>query len=147
MRATFRDWAFFPFSPEPGTPAMKLDGHLPPEVAQERADAIMEIQQPHAFAFAESLVGYELDCVIDEVDEEGMGIGRTYADAPEIDAVVKVAVTDGAPPLEVGQLVPVELVEREGYDWIAAYDGSSEEVAEFDGTAGGSIARVEVEKE
>lgn len=135
----------FPFSPEPGTPAMRLDGHLPPEVAQQRADAIMEVQQPHAFAFAESLVGYELDCLIDEVDEEGMGIGRTYADAPEIDAVVKVAVADGAPALEVGQLVPVELVESEGYDWIAEYHGSTGADADLGSDEGGNTPPVEVE--
>ena len=71
------DWKFerlgaFPFSPEPDTPSMKLDGHLPPEVCQERADALMAAQQPAAFAFADSLVGYELDVLVDS--DEGGGV-------------------------------------------------------------------------
>lgn len=117
----------FPFSPEPGTPAMKLDGHLPAEVGRERADMIMETQQPHAFAFADSLVGYEVDCLIDEVRDDGIAIGRTFADAPEIDAVVNISAEGGEPVPEVGTMASVELVGRDGYDWIASVSAGFED--------------------
>lgn len=108
----------FPFSPEPGTPAMKLDGHLPAEVAQARADEIMAVQQPHAFQFAESLVGYELDCLIDEIDDDGNATGRTFADAPEIDGVVHIAASGSSAEVGIGDKIPVELTGTDGYDWI-----------------------------
>ena len=120
------DWKFerlgaFPFSPEPGTPSMKLDGHLPPEVAQQRADALMAAQQPAAFAFADSLVGYELDVLIDSDEGGGVYTGRTFADAPEIDGSVRLTIPEEVDAeLEVGAFIPAELTARDGYDWLAA---------------------------
>src|SRR5262249_27874951 len=35
----------FPYSFEPGTPATRLDGHLPEEVKTQRRDRLMEVQQ------------------------------------------------------------------------------------------------------
>ena len=112
----FQRLGVFPYSPEPGTPAMRLDGHLPADVRQARADALMADQQPIAFDFADSLVGFELDCLIDQPTENGVAIGRLYCDAPEIDASVFVA----APGLTAGQMVPVELNGRRDYDWVAS---------------------------
>lgn len=113
--ARFERMGVFTYSPEPGTPAMKLEGHLPEEVKQQRRDALMETQQEIAFGFADSLVGYELDCLIDEPGDDGIWEGRVYADAPEIDATVFVQGTG----LEVGDLTPVEIIGRQDYDWLA----------------------------
>ena len=55
----------FPYSLEPGTPAEKLDGHLPEEVKQARVDAMMEVQQEVAFGWAAAQVGKEHPVVID----------------------------------------------------------------------------------
>ena len=112
----------FPYSPEPGTPAMKLDGHLPKDVRDARAEAIMTEQQPHAFAFGDSLIGYELDVLVDEVGEDGVASGRTFADAPEIDGLVHFT----APDAEVGAMVPVELTGRDGYDWLGVASDAAE---------------------
>src|SRR5262249_5867106 len=49
----------FPYSLEPGTPAEKLDGHLPEEVKAARVAAIMEVQQSVAFEWASRQVGKE----------------------------------------------------------------------------------------
>ena len=121
LRDFVRDTRFerlgvFPYSPEPGTPAMKLDGHLPESVRQGRAETLLADQQPIAFAFGDSLVDFELDCLIDQSSENGTAIGRLYSDAPEIDGVVYVA-ADG---LEAGQIVPVTLDARRDYDWIGS---------------------------
>ena len=111
----FERMGVFTYSPEPGTPAMKLDGHLPDDVKQDRREALMADQQEVAFSFAESLVGYELDCLIDEQLGEGAWAGRIYADAPEIDATVYVESEE----LDVGDLAPVEIVARRDYDLAA----------------------------
>ncbi len=111
----FERMGVFEYSPEPGTPAIKLEGALPDDVKTDRQQALMAAQQQLAFDFGDSLLGYELDCLIDETLEEGIAVGRTYADAPEIDGCVYIE----DPGLEVGQRVPVELVSRQDYDWVA----------------------------
>lgn len=120
----FERMGVFPYSVEPGTPAVRLDGHLPDEIKEARRDELMELQQEIAFDFSSQLVGYELDCLIDEqAEQEGVWIGRIYADAPEIDGVVYVQGSD----LSVGQMVPVEIVEAQGYDLAAIVsEGESE---------------------
>ena len=67
----------FTYSLEPGTPAERLEGHLPEDVKSSRRDELMAVQQKIAFEFGESLVGYELDALIDAEVEPGVWIGRT----------------------------------------------------------------------
>ncbi|WP_166830801.1 30S ribosomal protein S12 methylthiotransferase RimO [Thalassoroseus pseudoceratinae] len=110
----FERMGVFPYSLEPGTPAVKLDGHLPEEVKQQRVDELMALQQDIAFAFGDTLVEYELDVLIDEELEPGLYAGRIYADAPEIDGTVFVQGEN----LPLGEFVPVEILERRGYDLI-----------------------------
>lgn len=119
----FQRMGVFPFSPEPGTPAMKLDGHLPDDVKNGRRDALMEMQQNIAFQWGEQLVGYELDCLIDEEVEPGVFAGRIYADAPEIDGTVYVQ----GEALSIGDMVPVEIMERQDYDLVAVVSTGDEE--------------------
>ncbi len=118
QEAKFQRMGVFTYSLEPDTPAVKLDGHLPQEVMEQRRDELMELQQASAFEFGDSLIGYELDAIIDEEVGEGIWQGRIYADAPEIDGVVYVA-AEGA-DIEAGQMVPVEILERRDYDLVAA---------------------------
>ncbi len=110
----FQRMGVFPYSLEPGTPAEKLDGHLPEEVKQQRVDRLMADQQEIAFAFGESLVGYELDVLIDEQADDNLWVGRTYADAPEIDGTVFVHGENLTP----GQFVPVEILATQDYDLV-----------------------------
>ncbi len=110
----FERMGVFTYSLEPGTPAERLDGHLPDDVKNERRDELMALQQEIAFGFQDSLVEEELDVIIDERIEEGVYRGRSYADAPDIDANVIVAGAE----LEIGDLVPVVIVERQDYDLV-----------------------------
>ncbi|MCP4787670.1 MAG: 30S ribosomal protein S12 methylthiotransferase RimO [Fuerstiella sp.] len=112
----FERMGVFSYSVEPGTPATKLDGHLPDDVRDARRDELMAVQQRIAFEHADSLLGYELDVLIDDqaTDDENIYIGRTFADAPEIDSNVYVSGQD----LEMGSMVPVEIVRREDYDLV-----------------------------
>ncbi len=114
----FERLGVFTYSLEPGTPSVKLDGHLPEEVMVARREELMAVQQEIAFEFAESLIGYELDVLIDSADDGGGFIGRTFADAPEIDASVTV---EGA-GAQVGEFVPVEITGRVGYDLVGVCD-------------------------
>lgn len=124
----FQRMGVFTYSLEPGTPAVKLDGQLPQEVMEQRRDELMELQQQSAFEFGDSLIGYELDAIIDEEVGDGIWQGRIYADAPEIDGVVYVAAGDQG--LSAGQLVPVEILERRDYDLVAAVSDDEDKDAE-----------------
>ena len=74
----------------------------------------MELQQEIAFEYGDSLVGYELDVLIDEQIDEETWSGRSYADAPEIDGNVFVRGTD----INVGEFQPVQIAARQDYDLI-----------------------------
>jgi ribosomal protein S12 methylthiotransferase len=123
----FERLGVFTYSLEPGTPAVRLEGHLPEEVKEARRDELMSLQQEIAFEHAERMVGYELDVLIDEEVGEGVYVGRTFADAPEIDSTV---IVTGA-ELEPGDLVPVEILERDEYDLvgIVSFDDEDSEEA------------------
>ncbi|MBT4814391.1 MAG: MiaB/RimO family radical SAM methylthiotransferase, partial [Lentisphaerae bacterium] len=104
----------FTYSPEPGTPALNLD--LPP-VPQETADArreeLLELQQGISQAHNDVLLGETLDVLIDERVGPGEFLGRTKADAPDIDNCVHVSGPEGC--LELG-LVPVKITGTDPYD-------------------------------
>lgn len=78
----------FPFSPEEGTPAAKMP-HVDYEVAQRRADLIMELQASVMDEFNASLVGKTLEVLCLDYDEnEQMWLGRSCYDSPDIDGLV-----------------------------------------------------------
>jgi ribosomal protein S12 methylthiotransferase len=107
----------FPYSFEPGTPATRLEGHLPEEVKQERRDRLMAAQQEVAFRWSAGQVGRELDIIIDGPDPEvpGHALGRSYADAPDIDGLVRVK----GKRLRAGDIVRAKVTGADGYDLAA----------------------------
>lgn len=115
--AKFERMGCFEYSLEPGTPAARLPQHLPEEVKRERRDSLMQEQQEIAFAWSEQRVGERLDVILDAPlpDADDVWIGRSYADAPDIDCLVYVE----GEGLQSGDLVPVEVVAAQEYDLIA----------------------------
>lgn len=78
----------FPFSPEEGTPAAKME-HVDYEEAQRRADLITELQAPIMDEFCESFIGKTIRVLYEYYDEETQyHVGRCYADSPDIDGQV-----------------------------------------------------------
>jgi ribosomal protein S12 methylthiotransferase len=108
----------FAYSREAGTPAAELDGHLPDEVRNSRRDRLLAIQQPIAFAWNGAQVGRQMDVILDRgvPGQRYAFVGRSYADAPEVDGTVYVSGKNLAP----GQIVACEVVAARGYDLIAA---------------------------
>ncbi|HEY4235102.1 MAG TPA: radical SAM protein, partial [Lacipirellulaceae bacterium] len=117
----FERLGVFTYSFEPDTPAAKLPDHLPEEVKNERRAVLMAEQQEIAFGWNDAQVGRQLDVILDgEVPKEKSAwIGRSYADAPDVDGVVYVT----GEGLAAGKIVPCEVVGRDGYDLIAAQIG------------------------
>ena len=117
QQARFERAGVFPYSFEPGTPATRLDGHLPEEVKQARRDILMETQQEIAFAWAEAQVGQEREVIVDGTDPEVPGhyLARSHADAPDIDCMVRLKGKNLAP----GDLVQARITGADGYDLAA----------------------------
>jgi ribosomal protein S12 methylthiotransferase len=107
----------FPYSFEPGTPATRLDGHLPEEVKLNRRNRLMEAQQQIAFEWGRRQIGKELEVLIDGPDPEvpNHALARSYADAPEIDGLVRVKGKKLCP----GDLARVKVTAADGYDLVA----------------------------
>jgi ribosomal protein S12 methylthiotransferase len=107
----------FTYSHEEGTPAVKLDGHLPEEVKIERRDRLMATQQQIAFELAAAKIGQTISVIIDEVDPEepNSWIARTKGDSPEIDTVTFVTGVG----LEPGQFVGARIIDTIEYDLVA----------------------------
>ena len=124
-QARFERLGVFPYSLEPDTPAARLPGHLPEEVKAERRDRIMEAQQGIAFGFNEGLVGKSLDILIDGPAPDSAGndlwIGRSYADAPDVDGLVYVSGSN----LDPGDLVRCSILAADGYDLVARPEATS----------------------
>jgi ribosomal protein S12 methylthiotransferase len=114
----FQRLGVFTYSLEPDTPSARLEGHLPEGVKEARREALMAAQQTAAFAWNERQIGEQRDVLLDAPvpNERNVWIGRTYAEAPEIDGVVYVTGDD----LQAGQMVPCEIVATSEYDLIAA---------------------------
>ena len=104
----------FTYSPVDGAAANALPDAVPQEIKDERYARFMEVQARISAARLQAKVGRELDVIIDAVDAEG-AIGRSMADAPEIDGQVFVDTTD----LRVGDLVKVTVTEASEHDLFA----------------------------
>lgn len=100
----------FPFSFEPGTPSEPLGDPLAAEIKQERYDRLMTLQQGISLARNQALVGRRLDVLV-EGQGDGVSLGRSYRDAPEIDGLV--IVEDALP---VGKITPVRITGAMAYD-------------------------------
>ncbi len=81
----------FPFSPEEGTPAARME-FVDSEIAQSRAQLVETIQSAIMDDYNAAIIGRTLDVLVDGYDEEyEQYFGRTYADSPEIDGRVWIA--------------------------------------------------------
>ena len=112
----FQRLGVFAYSLEPDTPAARLPEQLDEHVKQARRDRLMEVQQEIAFVYNRQQVGTQQDVILDAPlpDEPNVWVGRTRADAPDIDGVVYVT----GEGLSAGQIVLCEIVSAEGYDLV-----------------------------
>jgi len=107
----------FTYSAVDGALANALPDQVPVEVKQERLSRFMEVQERISAAKLQSKIGTMQTVLVDEIveDEEGNieAIGRTKADAPEIDGVVYLADAEGLTP---GDFVEVQIYDADGHD-------------------------------
>jgi ribosomal protein S12 methylthiotransferase len=100
----------FQFSFEPGTTSEPLGDPIPADVKQERFERLMELQQGISLQINQNYVGKTLDVLVEGRDN-GIAIGRSYRDAPEIDGMVFL---EGE--ARIGEIVPVRITGAMAYD-------------------------------
>ena len=105
----------FTYSPVEGADANALPGHVPAELAEERRGRFMEAQAQVSRRRLQRFVGRELTVLVDSVGD-GAAVARSYADAPEIDGVVRIA---AAGKLKAGQFAKVRVTGADEYDLAA----------------------------
>ncbi|EMB18730.1 30S ribosomal protein S12 methylthiotransferase RimO [Rhodopirellula europaea] len=118
----FENLGVFTYSIEEDTPAARLPNRVDPKVAARRRDDLMELQQQIAFDWNDSRVGGIEEVLIDAEmpEQEGVFIGRTRSEAPDVDGLIYVSQVDPDSPVEIGQIRPCEIVASQGYDLVAA---------------------------
>lgn len=110
--ARFDALGCFEFYPESGTPAAEMHRQVAGEVKRQRIDDLMLTQQQIAFEKNQSRVGAELRCLVDSVDAEGLGCGRFYGQAPDIDGVCIIEHGSAVP----GQFIDAKVIGIQDYD-------------------------------
>ena len=104
----------FKFSPVEGAPATEMTDQVPEEVKEERFHRFMQLQQEISAERLKQKIGQTLDVIVDEIDDEGI-IGRTKADAPEVDGLVYIENLSGT-PVKVGEFIKVTITHSDEYD-------------------------------
>ena len=102
----------FEYSPVAGAKANELADPVPDDIKKDRWDRFMQTQQHISTNKLQQKIGRSLDVLIDEVTEEG-AVGRSYADAPEIDGLVFL---DNATYLKPGDMVNATITDADEYD-------------------------------
>jgi len=115
----------FTYSPVDGADANALADPVPEEIKLERLDRFMRLQETISEARLRRWVGRRVRVLIDGVDaDEGQLIGRTTADAPDIDGVVRISPDPNSRhpiPAMIGEFAMVDIVDSDAHDLHAIY--------------------------
>ncbi len=115
----------FTYSPVDGAAANALANPVPEEIKLERLDRFMRLQETISEARLRRWVGRRVRVLIDSVDaDEGQLIGRTTADAPDIDGVVRISPDPNSRhpiPAAIGEFAMVDIVDSDAHDLHAIY--------------------------
>jgi len=106
----------FTYSHEQGTAAADRADDVPPPVKQERYERLMALQQGISLARNQEQVGRRLEVLLEGAGD-GLSLGRSYRDAPEIDGLVLIQ-----EELPVGEMVRVRIVGAMAYDLVGVLE-------------------------
>src|SRR5204862_401364 len=106
----------FAYSPVQGAKANELPGALSNEVREERRERLMHLQEKISARRLKRKVGKTIEVLVDEV-KGGRAVGRSAADAPEIDGVVHI---EDGPKLKPGDWTQVKVLRSDAHDLWAS---------------------------
>ena len=111
----------FAYSPVEGATANDLPGMLPLEVREERRARFMAVAEEVSTMLLQQRVGATMQVLVDSAPGMGKkgGVGRTYADAPEIDGTVRLLPPEKiSKTLKVGEFTKARIVGTQGHDLV-----------------------------
>jgi len=111
----------FAYSPVQGAAANALADQLPAELREERRARFMVVAEEVSTAKLEERVGATMQVLVDHAPALGRkgGVGRSYADAPEIDGQVRLLPPEKASKtLKVGEFTRARIVGTQGHDLV-----------------------------
>jgi ribosomal protein S12 methylthiotransferase len=111
----------FAYSPVQGAAANALDGQLPAEVREQRRARFMAMAEEVSTRKLQERVGATMQVLVDHAPALGRkgGVGRSYADAPEIDGQVRLLPPEKASKtLKVGEFTRARIVGTQGHDLV-----------------------------
>ena len=115
----------FTYSAVDGAVANELADHVPEDIKQDRQERLMALQAKISEARLARWVGRRVRVLIDGVDpEEGQLIGRSMADAPEIDGIVRISPDPNSRhpiPAQIGEFATVDIVDSDTHDLHAVW--------------------------
>ncbi len=112
----------FAYSPVQGAVANDIGGMLPIELREERRARFMAVAEAVSSAKLQQRIGATMQVLVDSAPGLGKkgGLGRSYADAPEIDGVVKLLPPEKiSKTLRVGEFTKARIVGAQGHDLVA----------------------------
>jgi ribosomal protein S12 methylthiotransferase len=112
----------FTYSDAEDLPSHHLPDPVPEAVARERYERLMALQQEISSRNLARFDGRVLKVLVEEQEEPGLWVGRSMAQAPEVDGVTYIR-TDGETPAPLGAFVKVRIVDTLEYDLIGELDG------------------------
>ncbi len=115
----------FTYSYEVSTPSARVSWQVPDDVKEERRQALMELQQQISLEKNQEFVGRTLPVLVEGIGD-GISVGRSYRDAPEIDGLV---IIPG--DLPIGQILPIRIDGAMAYD-LTGYPDGTEHLVKLD---------------
>ncbi|WP_137892073.1 30S ribosomal protein S12 methylthiotransferase RimO [Ramlibacter sp. 2FC] len=112
----------FAYSPVEGAAANELPGMLPAELREERRARFMAVAEQVSAARLRQRIGSTMQVLVDSAPAMGRrgGVGRSYADAPEIDGTVQLLPPEKiSKTLKVGEFTRARIVDAQGHDLVA----------------------------
>src|SRR6187402_3619620 len=112
----------FAYSPVKGAAANDIPGMLPQELREERRARFMAVAEQVSAEKLRQRIGTTMQVLVDSAPALGRkgGVGRSYADAPEIDGTVKLLPPEKiSKQLKVGEFTQARIVDTHGHDLVA----------------------------
>jgi ribosomal protein S12 methylthiotransferase len=115
----------FAYSPVQGASANQLANPVPEEIRRERVERLMQMQEDISRQRLKRWVGRRIRVLVDGIDaEQGALIGRTMADAPEIDGIVSIFPDPNSRhpvPAQIGEFATVDVIDSDDHDLQALF--------------------------
>lgn len=106
----------FPYSNVEGAKANELEGAIDPQIREERAQRLMELQAEISYQKLEKRVGSTCQVLIDYISDEGTAVGRSKYEAPDVDGVITFEKVRG---VKAGDFVLAKIMSHDEHDMTA----------------------------